>query len=210
VKSINNEIQLIISGKGEVRYGAIIKAISRYLRRSQSANSMAKGSLLYKKKETEALKKYIIKNKLWVSKVTIGGYISEGAEQKVYLNDEKYVIKLNDSIFYTSWEDYLKSLLLHNYFFPDTAYELIGFMEDKSLLLAVVRQPFVIATEKTDLEAVKKFMAENGFINTKNNDYRNLALGLILEDLHDENVLTKDGVLYFVDTVFYIIQKNEK
>jgi hypothetical protein len=57
VKSINNEIQLIISGKSEVRYGAIIQAITRYLRRSQSANSMAKGSLLYKNEEAEALKK---------------------------------------------------------------------------------------------------------------------------------------------------------
>jgi hypothetical protein len=27
---------------------------------------------------------------------------------------------------------------------------------------------------------------------------------LILEDLHDENVLTKDGLLYFIDTVFYL------
>ncbi len=116
MKNIQNEIQLIISGKGKVRYGAIIKAIAGYLRRSQSANSMAKDSILYKKEETEALKKYVSKNKLWVSKVTIGGYISEGAEQKVYLSDEKYVIKLNDSIFYTSWEDYLNSLLLHNFF----------------------------------------------------------------------------------------------
>ena len=29
-------------------------------------------------------------------------------------------------------------------------------------------------------------------------------LGIILEDLHDENVLTQDGILYFIDTVFYI------
>ncbi len=77
------------------------------------------------------------------------------------------------------------------------------------MLFAVVRQSFVTATEKTDLEAVKKFMAENGFSNTKNNDYRNTAVGVIIEDLHDENVLTKDGVLYFIDTVFYILHKNE-
>lgn len=83
-------------------------------------------------------------------------------------------------------------------------------MEDNSILFAVVRQPFVVATEKTDLEAVRKFMSKNGFINTKNNDYRNTALGIIIEDLHDENVLTKDGVLYFVDTVFYIFNKIEK
>ena len=28
--------------------------------------------------------------------------------------------------------------------------------------------------------------------------------GIILEDLHDENVLTQNGILYFIDTVFYI------
>lgn len=48
-------------------------------------------------------------------------------------------------------------------------------------------------------------MAANGFINTRNNDYCNDELGIILEDLHDENVLTKNDVLYFVDSVFYLI-----
>ena len=28
---------------------------------------------------------------------------------------------------------------------------------------------------------------------------------VIVEDLHDENVLTQDGMLYFIDTVFYIV-----
>jgi hypothetical protein len=51
---------------------------------------------------------------------------------------------------------------------------------------------------------VKTFLENNGFINKKNHDYYNEELGLILEDLHDENVLTQDGMLYFIDTVFYI------
>jgi len=55
----------------------------------------------------------------------------------------------------------------------------------------------------TDLNKVKVFLESNGFINNRNNDYINLELGIILEDLHDENVLTKDDVLYFIDTVFY-------
>jgi len=38
-------------------------------------------------------------------------------------------------------------------------------------------------------------MSVNGFINTKNNDYYNPELGIILEDLHDENVLTYNGML---------------
>ena len=29
----------------------------------------------------------------------------------------------------------------------------------------------------------------------------------ILEDLHDENVLTRNNVLYFIDTVFYLTEE---
>jgi hypothetical protein len=71
-------------------------------------------------------------------------------------------------------------------------------------LFAVVKQPYVISTEPTNLENVKVFLAENGFINKKNNDYFNPELGIILEDLHDENVLTEHGALQFIDTVFYL------
>lgn len=71
-------------------------------------------------------------------------------------------------------------------------------------MYAAVKQPYVIANEVTDLENVKAFMKTNEFILKKNNDYYNESLGIIAEDLHDENVLTKDGVLFFIDTVFYI------
>ena len=41
-------------------------------------------------------------------------------------------------------------------------------------------------------------------ITQKINDYYSPELGIILEDLHDENVLTKNGDLFFIDTVFYL------
>ena len=47
-------------------------------------------------------------------------------------------------------------------------------------------------------------MEANDFLVKKNNDYYHLKTGLILEDLHEGNVLTQNGILYFVDTVFYI------
>ena len=202
------ELQRIISGESQVRNGAVIQATAYYLKGSQRTSELAKESKLYKRQETEVLKDYITKNNLWVSDVAIENQVSEGAEQKVYLKDGKTVIKLNDAIFYNSWEDYLNNLLLHNYFFPDTAYELLGFYNNQEdSIFAVIIQPFVRATDKTDLEGVKKFMHANGFINTKNNDYYNPDLGIILEDLHDENVLTENGVLQFIDTVFFI-QEN--
>ena len=124
--------------------------------------------------------------------------------QKVYLKDDRSVIKLNDAIYYLSWVDYFTNLLLNNYFFPDTAYRLLGFVENVSVLYAVVEQHFINATEKTDLKHVEQFMKSNGFQKTRNNDCFNPELKIILEDLHDENILTNNGILYFIDTVFYL------
>ena len=50
---------------------------------------------------------------------------------------------------------------------------------------------------RTDI-AVEQFINSNGFQKIRNNDYFNSKLGIILEDLHDENVLTYKGVLYFI------------
>jgi hypothetical protein len=198
------ELQNVISGKSEVIYGNAIQAVASYLKRSTGASKLVKESECFRKQETEILIEYITTNDLWVKEIKVENYVSQGAEQKVYLKDGKSVLKLNDTIFYASWTDYFHNLLLNNYFFPDTAYELLGFYQEENIVYAVVKQPFVKVTEKTDLELVRKFMAENGFLNTRNNDYYSPNLGIILEDLHDENVLTENGILQFIDTVFYV------
>ena len=202
---MNDEIRHIISGKSEIRCGTTIQTIASYLARSQATSAMVKESKYFKAEETERLSSYILNNSLQINAINLDNYVSEGAEQKVYINDEKSVLKLNDAIYYLSWIDYLHNLLLHNYFFPDTAYELLGFYKTGETMYAVVEQPFVKANEKTNLHFVKEFMKNNGFENTRNNDYYNPKLGIILEDLHDENVLTQNGILYFIDTVFYIV-----
>jgi len=101
---------------------------------------------------------------------------------------------------------FLKSAI-SQFFFTDTAYDLIGFTKDNNVLYAVVQQSYVEMTHITDLNEVKYFLASNGFNITKNNDYYNPELGIILEDLHDENVLTRNNILYFIDTVFFTTEE---
>lgn len=67
-------------------------------------------------------------------------------------------------------------------------------MKNNQVLYAVVLQSYIAITESTDLKKVKEFLISNGFLNTRNNDYFNPDLGIILEDLHDENVLTSQGI----------------
>ena len=202
--TIKDELHNVFSGTYEVRFGTTIQTITSYLENCARTSAMVKGTKYFKEEEKEKLELFISQNNLWLNTVDFSQYVSEGAEQKVYLTDSEHVLKLNDSIYYTSWIDYFHNLLLHNYFFADTAYELIGFTKNDNVLYAIVKQAFVSITDKTDLSLVKEFLIQNGFENTRNNDYYNIELGIILEDLHDENVLTKNETLYFIDTVFYI------
>lgn len=205
-QSTKDELQNIISGKEQFSEGAIIQTTARFLRRSKEASRMAEEKQFTKEEEAETLKKFISGKNWWITPST-ENFIAEGAEQKVYLNrDGKTVTKFSDAIFYTSWLDFLNSLSLHNYFFPDTAYSLLGFTEQDETLFAVLHQSFVKATEYTDLQQVEEFMLSTGFVKKHplKNDYYHPSLGIILEDLHDENVLTSNGLISFVDTVFYL------
>ena len=199
---LKNELHNVLSGKSEIRFGAIIQTIASYLKDGEKTSATIEIEKHFKKEETKRLEAYISNEKLWVA-IDLSQYVSEGAEQKVYLKDTENVLKLNDAIYYNSWKDYFYNLLLHNYFFPDTAYDLIGFTKDNTILYAVVEQSYVSITTNTDLSQVKTFLTLNGFENVRNNDYYNPELGIVLEDLHDENVLTKNYILYFIDTVFY-------
>jgi len=197
------ELQHIISGKSQVSNGAIIQAIASYLNDGTQSSNEAENSKQIREKETTRLEYFISENNLWIDDIDFTQFVSEGAEQRVYLKDANHVIKLNDAIYYSYWLHYFQNLLLHNYFFPDTAYEFMGFTKENQNLFAVVKQPFITITQETELAKVKLFLEANGFINQRNNDYYNPDLGIILEDLHDENVLTKHDVLYFIDTVFF-------
>lgn len=201
---LKNELYNIISGACEVRFGTVIQAISGYLSNGEKPGGTPEVPKHFKEQETQRLREYVSLHGLWINTIDFSQYVSEGAEQKVYLNGTGHVLKLNDAIYYNSWKDYLYNLLLHNYFFPDTAYKLLGFTSQDKTIYSVVQQAFVSSTEDTELSSVKAFMQANGFENNRNNDYINSGLGIILEDLHDENVLTQNGVLYFIDTVFYI------
>lgn len=198
------ELHNVLSGKSQVRFGTIIQTIASHLGNGSQTSPTIEISKQFKEEETKRLEQYILENNLWIEDIDFSQYVSEGAEQKVYLKDSEHVIKLNDSIYYESWKDYLYNLLLHNFFFADTAYKLLGFTKNNQILYAVVEQAYISVTVNTNLLEVKEFMISNGFENTRNNDYYHPHLGIILEDLHDENVLTKNNVLYFIDTVFYI------
>ncbi len=59
--------------------------------------------------------------------------------------------------------------------------------------------------QKWSLVDIKKFLVYNGFENSRRHDYVHREPGLILEDIHDENVLVNSETLFFIDSVFYTV-----
>lgn len=205
INELKNELQNIIYGPDACSESQLIKAAQTYLGESFKTGKGVKEKKYSREQEEEKLKEFINQNSLWVLPDSFGTFITEGAEQKVYFpENSKDVIKINDAVFYLYWEDYFNNLLIHNFLFPDTAYSLIGFHRFGNKLFAVLRQPFIESTNLTNLDYVKQFLLANGFEIKKDNDYFHPFLGIILEDLHDENVLTNNENLFFVDTVFYL------
>ena len=158
-----------------------------------------------KEEQAKLLIDYANQHNLWATDLPgEDTFLARGGEARVYLHsDNRHVIKVNDGIYYATWLEFFNSILLHNLIFTNTAYELIGFHNKEKTLFAVLKQPFVFADTQVDLGDIKKLLVFNGFENMKRNDYRHPELGLILEDMHDENVLVREDTLFFIDTVFY-------
>lgn len=208
IKDLKNELQNIIKGKVAAGKDQLIQTVQAHLRTRKGTGKIAEEEQLVRSNEERSLINFAETKNLWIPGVTWGEYITEGAEQKIYfLGNTDYVIKVADAIFYKSWTDYFNNLLVHNHLFPDTAYTLIGFYLKEEKLHAVLTQPYIISTQPTDLLLLKEFMHSNGFRLKKNNDYFHEYLGLIVEDLHDENVLTSNDIHYFVDTVIYLTEE---
>ncbi|MET0298142.1 MAG: hypothetical protein ABW036_00230 [Flavitalea sp.] len=173
---------------------------------STSPKTDFEGQLIFKKEQEQQLVKFATDNGLWLNGIPSDStYLTRGGESKVYLKtDNRYVIKVNDAVYYATWLDYLNSLLLHNVLFPVTRYELLGLLKESEQLFLVLEQPYIMSEGLASLDDIKTILQVNGFQNTRRQDYFNPQLGLILEDMHDENVIMNGGAPFFIDTVFYI------
>ena len=103
--SLKHELHNILSGKSEVRFGTVIQAITSYISNGTKTSSTIVVKKSFKEQETKILEDYLTANNLWIKSVDFSKYVSEGAEQKVYLKDSEYVLKINDAIYYSSWRD---------------------------------------------------------------------------------------------------------
>lgn len=165
---------------------------------------------IVKEEQARFLKTHAEDKMFWMQSLPEGcQYLTHGGESEIYLaSDQLHVIKNNDAVYYATWLEFFNSLVIHNLLFPNTAYKFVGFTLGKEGELRAVLQQRFIEGEQADLADIKEHLSFNGFAHTKRQDYFNTEFGLILEDMHDENVIARNDVLFFIDTVFYIMESK--
>lgn len=199
----------LIEGEGD-NCTAARNVLYRSFAPSKTVKRDFESKAILKEKQAEILREYFSQNHTLLEFPSKDRYLTKGGEAFVYFDiDNRHVIKLNDAGYYATWQEFLDSVLLHNAIFPNCAYELLGFAFEENKLLSVLRQPFIRMEKRAELGDIRKFLEYNGFRHHRRNDYVHDLLGLILEDMHDENVIVNSDMLFFIDTVFYIIDPKE-
>jgi hypothetical protein len=126
-------------------------------------------------------------------------------EHEIYFDEASgRWFKRNNLSYHLSWADYFDRVALHGYLFPEAAIKLEGFVETEEGLKPVVSQPDIPANRGATRREVESEMRKLGFRRVRGDDYQR-SDGIVVEDLHDENVLLdENGRLAFIDPVIYL------
>ena len=166
-------------------------------------------------KQEEILTDWAKKNNCWLDYSDIKREFGEvfddgiGTEAEVRRYDNHHVLKVNNYRAYSKTPlDFLDNRIsLHNYLFPETAYELIGFCKNNySGFSFVVKQPFIEGNEPNG-KRIYEEMINRGFSYDFDSDYY-YNKDYEIWDLHSGNWREKDGKLYCIDPIINLNSKN--
>ena len=137
---------------------------------------------------------------LWQSQDCIGGQ-----ENDVFLKGNR-VFKRNNLSFHLCYADFLDRIALHNLLFPGARLRFEGFVEHGGEFRPVMSQPAVRARRGAIRTEVEALMQGLGFKRIRNDDYRHPE-GILVEDLHDENVFIDENEdIVVIDPVIYLAE----
>jgi hypothetical protein len=136
----------------------------------------------------------------------LGGDSIDGMEHSVY-PDGWFWFKANSAEMQRTWLRYFHRLALHQVLFPETGLEFLGFIKSETgKLYSVTRQPHVHALRGATQNEVETEMKLRGYVRISDMpdhpDYYNPTAGIMIDDLHDQNVVVLEtGELVVIDPI---------
>ena len=188
---------------GRIKSGSRNVEATLLCQRSKGAGDEAEQSIL----QQQELEKFSKAENIWFDysekpfEESLGEYYDRGSEAKLYYGGvDEFVIKAIELYYSASPLDFLDRISLHNYLFPQTYCEVIGFGKNEDeLFVVIIKQPYIKSKTKATIEEIKTELEKLGYTHSRRNDYYNADY--LLEDMSCDNVLIDIfGNYQFVDT----------
>ena len=199
-----------ISQEGECREigeGGILERASAFAYGVLKEIEALAGTTTCKSVQLVRLKQWALEQGCWFDNCNLfGDFFDRGSENEVYLSAHgTEIIKLND---FRYSDDNLtpvfERIKAHNRYFPDCAYTMLGFAENREgHVCAVLEQPFIAEARLATTQEIHDEFIRLGFHAEDEGGYFTNELHDVF-DAVDGNVLVDDeGHLFFIDTIIF-------
>ena len=207
---MNGDTTKRISQEGECRENgsdSLLESASETARRVLEEIEAVAGTTACKAVQLLRLKKWAQEQGYWFNdRSQFGDFFDRGSENEVYLSaDGTEIVKLNDFRYSDdNLTPFFERIKAHNNYFPDCAYRMIGFAENRDgKVCTVLVQPYIDDAHLATRQEIHDEFVRLGFHAEDNGEYYTNGQHDIF-DAVDGNVLVGgDGHLYFIDTIIY-------
>ena len=183
--------------------GGVQETAARLRERIESTQGDSKSGL--REVENRVTREFAQENGLWIDDMfKLGVPFPSGDEHINYIDAENQVIyKVNNRMHTPSILGLLDRLELHNKYFPNTQYRLVGFtsVSENGDVMPVFAQDFVLNAHMATVDEIDSYMGTLGFTRVGDGRYSNGEV--VVKDLKPRNVLVDpNGDVYVVDAEF--------
>lgn len=158
------------------------------------------------------LKDWAKENDCWFENPESLGVLSDrGSENEVYMAyDGIHVYKLNDFRYSDdNLTPFFERIPAHNQYFPDCAYDFIGFSQNRDgKVCAVLRQQLVVNAREATPEEIKAEFKRIGFHAEDNGEYFTNGIHDIFDAVPNNVLIGDDDNYYFIDTIIFLSDNN--
>lgn len=172
----------------------------------ESVQALA-GTTACKGVQIARLKDWAKENDCWIEDPESFGVFSDrGSENEVYMAyDGIHVYKLNDFRYSDdNLTPFFERIPAHNQYFPDCAYNFIGFSQNRDgKVCAVLRQQLVVNAREATPEEIKAEFERIGFHAEDNGEYFTNGIHDIFDAVPNNVLVGDDCNFYFIDTIIF-------
>jgi hypothetical protein len=186
---------------------SILDAASEVAQRVLEEIETLAGTTSCKSVQLVRLRKWAEEHNCWFSDNSqFGDFFDRGSENEVYLSQSgTEIVKLNDFRYSDdNLTPFFERIKAHNYYFPDCAYRLIGFSENRDgKTCAVLVQPFIANARLATKEEINDEFIRLGFHPKDNGEYYTNGKHDIFDAVDGNVLIDEERNLYFIDTIIY-------